>query len=123
MAKTTSQGIEAVSLVRSAKGKRPRYFLDPAVDHLHLMLLALIEELAVTRDRVDTLERLIEGQGLFKTSEVETYIPSAEVEEERTRWREAYIRRVMKGVLDEIAQVSRADPAQEFDEVVAAVSE
>ena len=30
---------------RKAKGKRPQYFEDPAVDKLHLMLMAVMEEL------------------------------------------------------------------------------
>ena len=45
----------ANKLPRKAKGKRPQYFDDPAVDKLHLMLMAVIEELSVSRDRIDTI--------------------------------------------------------------------
>ncbi|CAN0496703.1 unnamed protein product, partial [Laminaria digitata] len=86
---------------RAAKGKRPQYFEDPAVDKLHLMVMALIEELSVTRDRLDTVERLIEKHGLFQVQEIEDYFPDLKADGERTGRRIAYIRRVTKGITDE----------------------
>lgn len=113
---------QAQPLPRAAKGKRPQYFEDPAVDKLHLMVMALIEELSVTRDRLDTMERLIEKHGLFKIDEIEDYVPDLRADAERTQRRIAFIRRVMKGVTDEIENLRSADPALEFDEVVDVVS-
>jgi len=106
------------ALPRAAKGKRPQYFEDPAVDKLHLMVMALIEELSVTRDRLDTVERLIEKHGLFQVQEIEDFFPDLKADAERTGRRIAYIRRVMKGITDEIENLRGADPALEFDEVV-----
>ncbi|MBM3505960.1 MAG: hypothetical protein FJX65_19150 [Alphaproteobacteria bacterium] len=112
----------ASTLPRAAKGRRPQYFLDPAVDKLHLMVMALIGELSVSRDRIDTLERLIERHKLFDVAEIEAYVPDAKADGERTARRLAYIRRVMKGITDEVAQVTRDDPALEFEQVVATVA-
>jgi hypothetical protein len=111
-----------IRLPRTAKGKRPQYFLDPAVDKLHLMVMALIGELSVCRDRLDTVERLIEKHKLFTVQEIEDYIPDLKADAERTERRLAYLRRIMKGITDEIAQLTRKDPALEFEEVVAVVS-
>lgn len=111
-----------VRLPRAAKGKRPQYFLDSAVDKLHLMVMALIEELSVSRDRLDTVERLIEKHGLFKIRDIEEFMPDLKADAERTERRVAYIRRIMKGITDEIAQLARRDPALEFEQVVAVVS-
>ena len=107
---------------RAAKGKRPQYFEDPAVDKLHLMVMALIEELSVTRDRLDTVERLIEKHGLFQVQEIEDFFPDLKADAERTGRRIAYIRRVMKGITDEIENLHGRDPALEFDEVVDVIS-
>jgi hypothetical protein len=107
---------------RAAKGKRPQYFEDPAVDKLHLMVMALIEELSVTRDRLDTVERLIEKHGLFEVEEIEDYFPDLKADGERTGRRIAYIRRVMKGITDELENLHGREPAMEFDEVVDVIS-
>ena len=113
---------KAAPLPRAAKGRRPQYFQDPAVDKLHLMVMALIEELSVTRDRLDTVERLIEKHGLFDVGEIEDYFPDFKADAERTQRRIAYIRRVMKGITDEIENLRGEDPALDFDEVVDVVS-
>jgi len=107
---------------RAAKGKRPQYFEDPAVDKLHLMVMALIEELSVMRDRLDTVERLIEKHGLFQVQEIEDFFPDLKADAERTGRRIAYIRRVMKGITDELENLHGRDPALEFDEVVDVIS-
>ena len=39
-----------------AKGKRPSYFEDPATDRILSMLMALVGEVAVLRERLDALD-------------------------------------------------------------------
>ena len=114
---------EAVQLRRSAKGKRPQYFLDPASDKLHSMLWAVIEELSVTRDRVDALERVLASQGVTSVEEVDAYAPDDVAVEQRAKRRGDYIRRVTKCFTDEIAQVKRADPAMDFEDVVKVIAD
>lgn len=62
---------DTIKLKRKAKGKRPFYFNDPDVDRLLSMLMALAGELAVTRDRLDTLERVAAAKGLFSADDIE----------------------------------------------------
>ena len=112
-----------VPLMRAAKGKRPSYFKDPAVDKLHMMLMVVVEELSVARDRIDTLERLIEQHGLFDQEQVETYFPDTAADAERSARRIAYIKRIMKGVTDELQQLERERDPLEFQEVVEIVSQ
>ena len=121
--KTAKKGAaKRTTMPRAAKGKRPQYFEDPAVDKLHLMVMALIEELSVTRDRLDTVERLIEKHGLFQVEEIEDYFPDLKADGERSGRRIAYIRRVMKGITDELENLQGQEPAMEFDEVVDVIS-
>ena len=44
--------------VKKSKGKRPKYLGEDSADHLLSMIMVLAEELAVSRERADTLERL-----------------------------------------------------------------
>ena len=123
VAKSAKKGAaKRTPMPRAAKGKRPQYFEDPAVDKLHLMVMALIEELSVTRDRLDTVERLIARHGLFQVEEIEDYFPDLKADGERSGRRIAYIRRVMKGITDELENLHGQEPAMEFDEVVDVIS-
>ena len=42
---------------KKATGKRPAYFEDPAIDRLVSIVMAVVGELAVTRERLDTGEQ------------------------------------------------------------------
>jgi hypothetical protein len=51
-------------MAKTAKGKRPVYFEDPQVDKLLAMVIALTGEVSVLRERLDTLERLLETKDI-----------------------------------------------------------
>ncbi len=93
-----------VKLARTAKGKRPRYFADPATDKLLNMVVNLLAELSVTRDRLDTVERLLESRSLVPITEIETYRPAPAVEALRDRKRAEMIQRVLRPVERELAE-------------------
>ena len=112
----------ANKLPRKAKGKRPQYFDDPAVDKLHLMLMAVIEELSVSKDRIDTIERLIENKGLFKREKIEQFKPDIKAEQERTKKRLEYINRIMRSIIHDQEKTSDHTEELEFDQVVKIVS-
>ena len=110
------------NIPRKAKGKRPQYFEDPAVDKLHLMLMAVMEELSVTKDRMDTIERMIEDKGLFKRNSIDNFKPTPEAEIERTQQRLQYISRVMRSIILDQENSSDSSSELEFNEVVDIVS-
>ena len=90
------------SLPRVAKGKRPLYFRDPATDKLMGTVLSLVGELAVTRDRLDALERRLERDGTLSRAALDEL--DAEAVAERDADRAAYIRRVMRVVTMELGR-------------------
>ena len=114
---------DRIEIPRSAKGKRPQYFDDPACDKLHFMIMALIEELSVTRDRVDALERVLERKGVSTLEDVDRFEPTDKDLEQRNVRRAAYVAKIMKCFADEAAQAARKDPAMDFDDVVKTVAE
>ena len=99
-------------------GKRPQYFDDPAVDRLTSMLLATVQELAVTRERLDTIERLLDSKGVLSRAETETYRPALDVAEERGLAHRDLISRVMRAVQQDMEGLSRTEktPDQLADE-------
>ena len=105
-------------LRRTAKGRRPQYFDDPAVDHLHNMVLSLVEELSVTRDRADALERLLEQSGMLDSTQLDEYEADDVAAAERQARRERYIARIMKTFSDEAERETEDLTAPPFEEVV-----
>lgn len=85
-----------VSLPRASKGKRPHFFDDPSIDQMMTFLLELMAETSALRDRVDTIERLIEEKGSVTRDDIEGYRAPPPIEAERTAWRQAFIARVLR---------------------------
>ena len=98
-----------VKLPRTAKGKRPQYFADPATDKLLNMVINLLGELSVTRDRLDTVERLLEEHGLVPLAEIEAYRPPKETEAARDKRRAQLIQRVLRPVEKELEETAPRD--------------
>ena len=97
---------------RTAKGKRPVYFQDPATDKILAIVLALVEELAVTRDRLDAVERLLQEHNLLQQDEVDSFTAVGVAEEERSNYRAEYIQRVLRIVASD-TQLPDEDGATE----------
>jgi hypothetical protein len=113
--------VASASLPRVAKGKRPQYFSDPAIDKLLWITLTLCEELSVTRDRLDTVERLLDKRKVVKRIDIDHYRPDAAAAAERSKRRTAYIDRFMRAVQAELEEIAGRG-AKAVDEAQAAVS-
>lgn len=103
--------------LRGAKGEPPRYFDDPEVGKVLAMVMALAGEVAVLRDRLDTVERLLDA-GLPVTREaIDRYLPSEAVRGERDAWRQQYLSLVLRVVHEERDRLSK-EPAKPYSAVV-----
>ena len=109
----------AVQLQKKAKGHRPQYFEDPAVDKVLAITMALAGETAVLRDRIDTIERLLETGQPISRAAIEAYLPDAAVRRERDAWREDFLANILRIVHQEREGLARkADAAHAYDEAV-----
>jgi hypothetical protein len=81
-------------------GKRP-YFLDPQVERVLAITMAMVQELAVTRQRCDTLERLLQAKGVLAEGEIDRFEPDAQAAAERGLWTQEYLARVLRIVQHE----------------------
>lgn len=95
-----------VTLPRRSKGPKPQFFRDPALDHLMAMVIALTGELSVAIERHDTLERLLEKNGLLKRRDIEAFRPDEAIEAERFQTRDELIGRVFH-ILHEQAELAQ----------------
>jgi len=98
---------------RAARGPRPEFFDDGSSDTLLAMNMALLTELMVTRERLDTLERLVEAKGLVPRAAIDAFEPDEAAEAEREQIRETMARHVFYLQLQEAERAARkpvADP-------------
>lgn len=111
-----------VQLQKKARGERPRYFDEPAVDKLMAITLAIAGELAVLRDRVDTIERLSAAGTPVTTEAIDAYVPDADTRARRDIWRETYLETVLRVVHQEKEGLERQAGHEPYEAAVTAVS-
>lgn len=75
----------------------------PGEDRLLAITAALASELAVTRERLDTLERLCQAAGVLKPDAIEQFAPTADQTKERDNLRKGIISRVFRPLLKDAA--------------------
>jgi hypothetical protein len=95
---------------KRAKGRRPEYFDDTALDRLYSVVLAMAAEVSALRERQDTVERLLEQKGVLKREEIERYTPDRAAGEERGLATRAYVARIMRGFQQEMEAMEHPDP-------------
>ncbi len=95
---------------KRAKGKRPEYFSDPALDRLYSTVFALAAEVSALRERQDTVERLLDEKGTIRREDIENYAPDRQAGEERGLATRAYINRIMRGFQQEVEAMEAEDP-------------
>jgi hypothetical protein len=93
---STQVPAESVQLPAQTRGKRPHFFADPALDQMMTFLLELTTEVAVLRERLDTVEQLLDTHGSVTRAAIENYRPDPGVETARAAWRDAYLKRVLR---------------------------
>jgi hypothetical protein len=93
-----------------AKGKRPQYFEDPAVDRTLSIVMALVGEVSVLRERLDTVERLLDAKGTVSRADIESYAPDRATGRERALITRNYIARVMRGVQQDMEAMAENEP-------------
>ncbi len=109
-----ADGSEAVDWIglsgAKARGKRPAYFDDPAIDRLLSIVMALAAEVSVNRERLDTIERLLDARGVLSRADIEAYAPDREAGYERGLATRAFIARILRGVQQDMEAIAEIEP-------------
>ncbi len=90
-----------------SKGKRPYFFDDPNVERVLSIAMAIAGEVAVLRQRMDTIEELLAERGSISKADIEAFTPSEEQAEARGRWTQEYLNRVLRIIQQEREAVSQ----------------
>lgn len=91
----------------ASRGKRPYFFEDQDVDRLLTIVWAMAAELAVTRERLDTVERLLAERELLDRAAIDAYRPDAAAAAERGQWQMDYIARLLRILQQELDALKR----------------
>lgn len=115
-------GIDWIGLAgKKAKGKRPRYFDDPATDRLLSIVMAVAGEVSVLKERLDTVERLLDAKGTISRADIETYRPDRDAGYERGLATREYIARILRGVQQDMEAIGEGE--KPVEDVAAALRE
>ncbi len=82
--------------------------MTDAEDRLFGVALAMASEIAVLRERLDTIERLLDSKGMISPEEIEDFRADASVQDERDAVRKRFISKVLKPVRDGMARDAEA---------------
>ncbi len=104
-------------LPRRARGARPAFHDEPAVDRLIAMFVALASEVSVLADRVATLEQLT-GIG---HEQVDAHVPDLAERTWRETRREALVARVFAALDDEPGTLAGGQRPEDYWETIAKI--
>lgn len=96
-----------------AKGARPKYFEDPAVDRLLSIVMALAGEVAVVKERLDTVERLLDAKGTVTRADIEAYAPDRAAGHERGLMHREFAARILRGVQQDMESLQTTEKSVE----------
>ena len=91
-----------------ARGKRPYFLEDADAERVLSIAMAIAGELAVLRQRLDTIEELLETRGTLTREEIEAFVPSPAHAEQRGRWQQEYLARILR-ILQQEAEAQERD--------------
>lgn len=100
---------------RSARGKRPAFFEDASVDRVVSMLLELMSEVWVLKERLHVLEKVADDEGLQLSEKIEAYRSSEGEEAELSKARQEFIQTILRALSDNFE--NRAVFQQMIDEM------
>ncbi len=94
---SASDSLDPVGLAGTkAKGKRPWFLADPDVERVLSITMAVAGELAVLRQRLDTIEELLAERGSISKADIDAFMPNAAQQEARGRWNQEYLARILR---------------------------
>ena len=104
-------------LKRKAKGQRPAFFDDPDTDKLVSMLMGLVGEVSVMRDRMDTIERLLGEKGLLSQSDIDNFEPPEDVLMQRAETREMFLGEITRVITSELEDFD-SDSGESYENII-----
>jgi hypothetical protein len=99
-----------------AKGKRPNTLNDFNAERTLSIVLAIAGEVSVLKERLDTVERLLDAKGTISRADIEAWQPTGDAAYERAVMAKEYVARIMRGVQQEM-EAMQAAPERPMSEL------
>ena len=80
--------------------RRNDWLGDEMLDRMMNVIMGLAEELYVTRDRLQVMERVLENRGALNREELDRFEPDEEQQADILRDRDAFIQSILSRALD-----------------------
>lgn len=96
-----------------AKGKRPFFLEDKDTERLMTIVMALVQEVSVVRERLDTVERLLDRNEVVTREAIEEFVPTTSEADERGAWTQEYLTRVLRIMQQEREALNANDMSSE----------
>ncbi len=113
-----------IKLKQKAKGARPYFFDDPAIDRLIAIITALAGEVSVLHDQVDTITRLLNQKGVVTSGDVNSFVPDEAVESDRDQWRASFLENIFRIIHQEQEAMEQGGQTEEsYNAAIAQVEE
>lgn len=97
------------------KGKRPFFLENTDTEKVLALTMAVAQELAVLRERQDTVERILEQKGLITQDEIDNFVPSKDQAEARGYWTQEYLARILRIYQQEAESLETPNEASSED--------
>ena len=102
-----------------AKGKRPDTLHDFNAERTLSILMAVAAEVSVVKERLDTIERLLEAKGSISRADIDAYQPSGDAAYQRALMAKEYVARIMRGMQQEMEAMEVAGSERPMAEISA----
>ena len=103
-----------MTVTTTVRGKRPKIYDQQGLDHLMAITTALVQEVAVLRDRIDLVERVAESKGVVLQDEIEAFELKQTDLESRELWRTKYLGRIYAIFEQEAAELAAKDTSVKY---------
>jgi len=103
-----------MTVTTTVRGKRPKIYDQQGLDHLMAITTALVQEVAVLRDRIDLVERVAESKGIILQDEIEAFELKQNDLEARELWRTKYLGRIYAIFEQEAAELAAKDTSDKY---------
>ena len=107
-----------MTVTKTVRGKRPKIYEQQGLDHLMAITTALVQEVAVLRDRIDLVERVAESKGIILQDEIESFNLEQDDLEVREAWRMKYLGRIYAIFEQEAAELAAKDTSEKYQGVL-----
>jgi hypothetical protein len=113
-----AQPLPGLTLPKKAKGARPQFFADPALDAVVSTMVTLTSEVWTLRERVLTLEELLAKQRVLPAGAVDGHVVTGEEATARFDEAKAFVARVLRVFYEWREEIVREETEEGYHEVI-----